>query len=163
MKKILPIILVFFSIAVAQAGLKEWIHGTQPAATPGPPDAKAASVSFAADVAADKPIMDFMLAFAEALRVHEGTALRSRVSDKFTVEGAPEGSNATDFLMQAVIKAKGPNELVITSIQSAGDARVATIEFRSPDRPSKTKTFRFDADGKLIGTDFFALQRHGFF
>ena len=163
MKKILTLVLLFFSIVVAQAGLKEWIHGTQPAATPGPPDAKAATVSFAADVPPDKPIMDFVLAFAEAVRVHDGTALKPRVSEKFTVEGAPEGSNATDFLMQAMVKAKSPNELIVTKVEASGDVRVATVEFRTPARPTKTKTFRFDADGKLVGTDFFTLQRHGFF
>src|SRR5450432_1552452 len=86
MKKILPAILILFSIALAQAGLKEWLHGTQPAATPGPPDKTAAAVSFASGVPEQKPIMDFMLAFAEAMRVHDGTALKPRVSDKFTVE-----------------------------------------------------------------------------
>ncbi len=163
MKKILTLILIFFSMAGAQGGLKEWIHGTQPAATPGPPDAKVANVLFAADVAPDKPIMDFMLAFAEAMRVHDGTALKPRVSEKFTVEGAPEGSNATDFLMQAMVKAKSPNELIVTKVETNGDVRVATLEFRSADRPARTKTFRFDAEGKLSGTDFFALQRHRFF
>jgi hypothetical protein len=163
MKKILTLILISFSIAVAQAGLKEWIHGSPPVATPGPPDAKAANVSFAADVAPDKPIMDFMLAFAEALRVHDGTALKPRVSERFTVEGAPEERSATDFLMQAIVKAKSNSEIVITSVQPTGDVRVATVEFRSADRPTRTKTFRFDAEGKLIGTDFFALQRHGLF
>ena len=163
MKKILILIPILFSTVAAQAGLKEWIHGVPPSATPGPPDAKAATVSFAPEVAPDKPIMDFMLAFAEAMRVHDGTALKPRVSEKFTVEGAMEGSDVTDFLMQAMVKAKSPNELIVTKVAADGDARVATVEFRSADRPARTRTFRFDAEGKLIGTDFFTLQRHGFF
>jgi hypothetical protein len=163
MKKILPAIFVLFSITLAQAGLKEWLHGTQPSATPGPPDATAAAVSFAPGIPEQKPIKDFMLAFAEALRVHDGTALKSRVSDKFTVDGAPDGSSPVDFLMQAIIKARSNSEIVITSIEPAGDASVATVEFRATDRPAKTKTFRFDSEGKLVGTDFFTLQRHGFF
>ena len=107
--------------------------------------------------------MDFMLAFAEAVRIHDGTALKPRVSKKYVVEGNPDERNGVDFLMQAIVKAKSNNEIVVTSIEKEGDVRVAKTEFRSTERPPKTITFRFDPAGKLVGSDFFKLQRHGFF
>ena len=75
----------------------------------------------------------------------------------------PEGENAQDFFMQAMAKIKAPNEMIVTSIEPAGDLREAKVEFRSQDRPPKTRTFRFDSAGKLVSADFFSLQRHGFF
>lgn len=162
-KKLLPLAFLLLSTFAAEADLKSWLHGQAPAATPGPPDATAAKVSFAPDVPADKPIMDFMLAFAEALRVHDGSALKPRLSDRFAIEDSPDESRAVDFFMQAMVKVKAPNELVVTSVNADGDDRVAKVEFRSADRPSKTRTFKFDPAGKLLSADFFTLQRHGFF
>lgn len=163
MKKLLPLALVLFSTFAAEADRKNWLHGQAPAATPGPPDATAAKVSFASEVPADKPILEFMLAFAEALRVHDGAALKPRISERFEVEGASEGSDAVDFLMQAITKMKAPNEMIVSSLEADGDVRIAKVEFRSADRPAKTRTFRFDSAGKLLSADFFSLQHHGFF
>ncbi|MGZ4966270.1 MAG: hypothetical protein ACXV97_03770 [Chthoniobacterales bacterium] len=163
MKKILCLLLLLLSMAAAHAGLKEWIHGSQPAATPGPPEAKVADVSFAAGVATDKTVLDFMVALTEALRVHDGNALKPRLSAKFTIEDLPSDVNAVDLLMQGITRGKAPKEIVITSVETDGDARVAKAEFRSADRPPKMRTFHFDADGKLVTSDLFQVQRHGFF
>jgi hypothetical protein len=162
MKKLLILALLVFSNIAAHGDWKTLLHGTPPKATPGPPDATAATVSFAPEVPVDKPLGEFLNAFAEALRVHDGTALKPRISDKYQVPEFPEEKNGVEFLMQAIVKAKAPNELIVTSIQPDGDGRVAKVEFRSADRPAKTKTFRFDAAGKLISSDMFTLQRHGF-
>jgi hypothetical protein len=163
MKKILPLAVVLLSTFTAQADLKSWLHGTPVPSTPAPPDATAASVSFASGVAPDKQILDFLVAFAEAVRLHDGAALKQRLSEKYAIEDMPEGQSAVDFFMQAMAKIKAPNEMVVTSVEPAGDLRDAKVEFRSQDRPPKTRTFRFDSAGKLVSADFFSLQRHGFF
>jgi len=158
MKK-LVCILILLSCVGGRADWKSFFHGTPPAATPGPPDAKTASVSFAAGVSADPQIMEFMQAFAEAMRMHDGKALKPRLSVKYSIEDMPDEHNAVDFFMQAMIKVKAPDEIVITAIERQGDVRVATIEFRAPDK-TKTRTFKFDSAGKLLSADFFKLQFH---
>jgi hypothetical protein len=61
--------------------------------------------------------------------------------------------------MQAMVKIKAPDEIVITSVSPEGDARIAKMEFRSEERGAKERTFRFDAKGKLLSADFFTLKR----
>jgi hypothetical protein len=48
---------------------------------------------------------------------------------------------------------------VITGIATERDARIAKTEFRSPERGTKERTFKFDAKGKLLSADFFTLKR----
>ena len=158
MKK-LAFVLILFSCVGGRADLKSFFHGTPPAATPGPPDAKAAVVSFAPGIAPDPQIMEFLQAFAEAMRIHDGKALKPRLSDKYSIEDMPDDMNAIDFFMQAMVKVKAPDEIVITAIDRQGDVRVATMEFRAPDK-TKARTFKFDPAGKLLSADFFKLQRH---
>ncbi len=90
----------------ARADLKSWLHGTPPAPTPGPPDAKAATVSFAPGVASDKQVLDFMNGFAEAIRIHDGKSLKPLLSDRYAVEDLPEESNASEVFMHAMVKIK---------------------------------------------------------
>jgi hypothetical protein len=158
MKK-LALGLVLLTSVAALADWKSFFHGTQPVATPGPPDAKAASVSFAPTVPADEQITEWMQAFAEAMRVHDGTSLKPRLSDKYSIEDLPDGENAVDFFLQAMVKIKAPDEIVVTSVERQADVRVVTTEFRAPER-SKTRVFRFDPAGKLLSADFFKLERH---
>ena len=157
--KRLTVVLLLFSVIGAQADLKTWLHGAPPAPSPGPPDAKAATVSFAANVMADKQILDFMNAFAEAMRIHDGKALKPLLSDSYSIEGLPEEHNAADFFMQAIVKIKAPDEIVITGITSEAETRIAKMEFRSTERGTKERTFKFDAKGKLLSADFFILAR----
>jgi hypothetical protein len=159
MKRLLLILLLLSAIG-AHADLKSWLHGTPPAPTPGPPDAKAATISVATGVAPDKQILDFMNAFAEAMRIHDGKALKPLLSDRYAIDDLPDGHGSpTDFFMQAMVKAKAPDELVITGIEREGEARIAKVEFRSAERGTKERTFKFDANGRLLSADFFTLQR----
>jgi hypothetical protein len=164
MKTIAFVALTLLAVGDIRADWKTWLHGTGAAATPGPPDATAATVSFAPEIGPDKQVQDFLLAFAEAMRVHNGAELKPRISGKFTVPEMPAEHNAIDFFMQAMVKIKAPNEMIVTAIEPEGDGRSVKVDFRSDNRPLKTRTFRFDADGKLLSADFFSLQRqHGLF
>jgi hypothetical protein len=157
--KQLTVLLLLCSAIVARADLKTWLHGAPQAPTPGPPDAKAAAVSFAPSVLPDKQINDFMNAFAEAMRIHDGKALKPFLSNAYSIDGLPEEHNATDFFMQAMVKVKAPDELVVVNVERQGETRVAKLEFRSADKPTKERTFKFDANGKLLSADFFTLKR----
>jgi hypothetical protein len=159
--KRLVLILILLSAIGARADLKSWLHGAPPPTpTPGPPDAKAATVAFAPNVTPDKQILDFMSAFAEAMRIHDGKALKPLLSERYAIEDLPEGHGSpADFFMQAMVKIKAPEEIVITAIQREGDARFAKMEFRSAERGTKERTFKFDGNGKLVSADFFTLQR----
>jgi hypothetical protein len=147
------------SAVIAQADLKSWLHGTPPAPTPGPPDAKAATVSFSPNVTPDKPILDFMQAFAEAMRIHDGKSLKPLLSDRYAIEDLPEDRSAADFFMQAMVIVKAPEDIVVTAIEREGEARTAKMEFRSAERETKERTFKFDPNGKLLSADFFKLKR----
>jgi len=159
--KRLVLILILLSAIGARADLKTWIHGAPPPPpTPGPPDAKAATVAFAPNVTPDKQILDFMNAFAEAMRIHNGKALKPLLSDRYAIDDLPEGHGSpADFFMQAMVKLKAPDEIVITSVTPEGEARIAKMEFRSAERGTKERIFKFDAAGKLLRADFFTLQR----
>src|SRR4051812_12867038 len=139
--KRLAVILLPLCTAGARADLKSWLHGAPPAPTPGPPDAKAATISFAANIPPDKQILDFMSAFAEAMRIHDGKALKPLLADAYSIDGLPEEHNPADFFMQAMVKLKAPEEIVITGLAREGDGRVAKMEFRSADR-MKERIFR---------------------
>src|SRR4051794_30505171 len=153
------VILFLLSAAVAQADLKTWLHGTPPAPSPGPPDAKAAMVSFAPNVTADKQILEFLNAFVAALRVHDGKSLKPFLAEAYSIDGLPDEHNPVDFFMQAMVKVKAPDEIVVTAVEREGDKRSARMEFRSAERGTKERTFKFDANGKLLSADFFTLKR----
>jgi hypothetical protein len=117
-------------------------------------------VAFAPNVTPDKQILDFMNAFAEAMRIHDGKTLKPLLSERYAIEDLPDGhGSAADFFMQAMVKVRAPEEIVITGIEREGEARLAKMEFRSAERGTKERTFKFDADGKLLSADFFTLQR----
>ena len=153
------LLLYLFSAALAQADMKTWLHGAQPAPTPGPPDAKAAAVSFAPNVAADKQILDFLKAFAEGLRVHDGKSLKPFLADGYSIEGLPDEHDPVEFFMQAMVKLKAPDEIVITAVERDGETRNAKMEFHSAERGTKERTFKFDANRRLVSADFFTLKR----
>lgn len=142
----------------ARADLKTWLHGAPPAPSPAPPDAKAAAVSFGANVSPDKQIIDFMKAFAESMRIHDGKALKPFLAESYSIEGLPEEHDAIDFFMRAMVQIKAPDEIVITGITPDGEIRIAKAEFRAGERKIE-RTFKFDAKGKLLSADFFTLKR----
>jgi len=152
------LLLFLLSLAAARADLKTWLHGAPPAPTPGPPDPKPAAVSFTPNVTVDKQILDFLKAFAEGLRVHDGKSLKPFLAESYSIDGLPEEHNPVDFFMQAMVKVKAPDEMVVTAIEREGETRVAKMEFRSTERGTKERTFKFDANGKLLSADFFALR-----
>jgi hypothetical protein len=153
------LVLLLFSAAAAQADLKSWLHSVPPKPSPGPPDAKAALVLFAPNVAADKQIFDFLTMFAEAMRVHDGKSLKPMLADAYAIEGLPDEQNPVDFFMQAMVIVKAPEEIAVTGIARDGERRVVKLEFRSTERGTKERTFKFDANGKLLSADFFTLKR----
>ena len=153
------LVLLLLSAAAAQADLKSWLHGAPPAPSPGPPDAKAAAVSFAPNVTEDKQILEFLKAFVEGLRVHDGKSLKPFLAEAYSIEGLPEEHNPVDFFMQAMVVVKAPNEIVVTAIEREGEMRIAKMEFRSTERGTKERTFKFDVNGKLLNADFFTLKR----
>jgi hypothetical protein len=159
--KRLVLILILLSVIGARADLKSWLHGAPPPTpTPGPPDAKAATVACAPNVTPDKQILDFMNAFAEAMRIHDGKTLKPLLSQRYAIEDLPDGhGSAADFFLQAMVKLRAPEAIVITGIEREGEARLAKMEFRSAERGTKERTFKFEADGKLLSADFFTLQR----
>jgi hypothetical protein len=157
--KRLALILILSSAIGVRGDLKTWLHGAPPLPTPGPPDAKAAAVSFAPGVTPDKSILDFMKAFAEAMRIHDGKSLKPLLSDAYSIDGLPEEHNAADFFMQAMVKVKAPDEMVVTALEREGETRLAKLEFRSTEHGTKERTFKFDANGKLLSADFFTLKR----
>ena len=160
MKRLIVILVLLSAVAIGvRADLKTWLHGAPPAPSPGPPDAKAATVSFAPNLTPDKQILDFMNAFAEAMRVHDGKTLKPLLSESYSIEGLPEEHNAVDFFMQAMVKLKAPDDIVILSVTPEGEARIAKMEFRSAERGTKERRFKFDAKGKLLSADFFTLKR----
>ena len=160
MKRLIVILVLLSAVAIGvRADLKTWLHGAPPAPSPGPPDAKAATVSFAPNLTPDKQILDFMNAFAEAMRVHDGKTLKPFLSESYSIEGLPEEHNAVDFFMQAMVKLKAPDDIVILSVTPEGEARIAKMEFRSAERGTKERRFKFDAKGKLLSADFFTLKR----
>jgi hypothetical protein len=152
------LILLLLSAVAAQADLKTWLHGAPPAPSPGPPDAKAASVSFAPSVSADKQVLEFLKAFAEAMRVHDGKTLKPMLADAYAIDGLPEEHSPVDFFMQAMVKVKAPEEIVVTGIEREGETRIAKMEWRSTERGTKERSFKFDANGKLLSADFFTLK-----
>jgi len=158
MKRLVLILLCLCAVG-ARADLKTWLHGPQQKPTPGPPDAKAAAVSFAPNVAADKEVLDFMQAFAEALRVHDGKTLKARLSERYAIDDLPDDSDPVDFFMQAMVKVKAPDEIVITAVEREGETRIAKVDFRVAEQETKQRSFKFDSKGKLVSADFFALKR----
>ncbi len=48
---------------------------------------------------------------------------------------------------------------MIAGIEREGEKRIAKMEFRSAERGTKERTFKFDASGKLLSADFFTVKR----
>jgi hypothetical protein len=141
------------------ADLRSFIHGesVEPAKKAPPPNVTAV-VSTAAGVTPDKQVEDFLRAFAEALKAREGSRMLPRLSEKYTMADLPEGHKASEFFVMGVNKTPGPTELVVQSVVSKGTIRIAKVEFHFPTNV-KMKTFKFDADGKLLASDLFTLKR----
>ena len=91
--------------------------------------------------------------------MHDGKALKPLLAEGYSIDGLPEEHNPVDFFMQAMVKVKAPDEIVVTGIAREGETRVAKMEFRSAEKGTKERAFKFDGNGKLLSADFFALKR----
>ena len=84
---------------------------------------------------------------------------REELAEAYAIQGLPEELNPVDFFMQAMVIVKAPDEIVVTGIERQGETRVVKMEFRSTERGTKERSFKFDANGKLLSADFFTLKR----
>ena len=141
------------------ADWKSFFHGDPPPRVKAPPPVARALVSSLPGTPPDPQVESFLRAFADALMVRDGTMLLPRVSPKYAVDDMPDDARASDFLLQAIEKMRGPTQIVIRSVQAQGGVRTARVEFRYGAEQSRLKTFRFDAEGKLLGSDLFTLKR----
>lgn len=139
------------------ADLKSFFHG-EPAMPPKSPAPKVtATVSTADGVAVDKPVEDFLRALAAAIKARDGQRMLPRLSDQFEIPNLPEGLKAPAMFAQGIDRTPGPTALVVLSVESREKLRVAKVEFHYA-AIAKTKTFSFDADGKLLTSDLFAVK-----
>jgi len=136
------------------------IHGAPPQA---PPPTQLATVTTAPDVKPDADVDAFLLAFAAAIKARDAEAVVPRLSERYSIDGIPEGSRASDVFAQAVEQIPGPSELAVQAIEKRGAETHATVEVRYPTSPPKRRTLRFDAAGRLLWSDLFSIQvdRHG--
>lgn len=139
--------------------LRSFFHGDPPPPPKAPPPKQLAVVSTTAGVTPDRQVEEFMRAFADAIKSREGKPMLSRLSEKYLIDALPEGKKPGDFFMQAIETMPGPTEIIIKSIEMQNDIRTARIDFRYSADNVKLKTFRFDAGGKLLWSDLFALKR----
>jgi hypothetical protein len=83
-----------------------------------------------------------------------------RLAERYAVDDLPGGLKASDFFVQAIEQIPGADEIVIRSIAMQSGVRIAQTDFRFP-KEVKSRTFRFDADGRLLASDLFKLKRQG--
>ncbi|MEO8104333.1 MAG: hypothetical protein ABI790_17600 [Betaproteobacteria bacterium] len=140
------------------ADLRSFFHGDPSPPAKAPPPKQLAVVSTAQGVAADAQIEGFLRGFADAIKARDGKALLPRLSEKYTIDDLPSGLKAGDFFLQAIEQITGPNEIVITALESRNNIRTAKIEFRYNADKIKSRTFQFDAAGRLLWSDLFTLQ-----
>jgi hypothetical protein len=119
--------------------------------------AKLAEVSFAPGVK-DKNVGSFFRSFAEALKTHDGKPLLPRLAAGYTIEGLPPEWEIRESFVKAIGMIAGPDEIVVTAIKQDKDLKVVTTEFRFATRVA-SKVFTFDAQDKLLNTDFIAMKR----
>lgn len=149
-------------LAQQTADLKSFFHGEPEQPPKAPPPKTTATVSTADGVTPDRQIEDFFRAFAGAVKVREGNRMLPRLSEGYTIADLPEGHKAPDFFVQAVDRTPGPEAIIIQSVEPKGPVRVAKVEIHYPAK-IKVKTFKFDAEGRLLASDLFTLKRveHG--
>jgi len=131
------------------------IHGAPPKA---PPPKQLATVTTAPEVKPDANVDAFLRAFAAAIKARDAEAVLPRLSERYSIDGIPDGSRAPDVFAQAVEQVPGPSELVVQAIERRGAETNAIVEVRYPTAPPKTRTLRFDAAGRLLWSDLFAIQ-----
>ena len=147
----------------SHAGLIEWLHGSPPPRPRAPPPAQVARVSHADGLAPDPQVEGFLRALASAVMARDGKPMLPRLADRYTIDDLPSGFKAADLFVQAVEQIPGADEIIVRSITVQGGVRIAQTEFRYPKAVVKSYGFRFNAEGQLLASDLFKLQRrdHG--
>jgi hypothetical protein len=147
----------------SHAGLIEWLHGAPPPRPKAPPPAQVARVSHADGLAPDPQVEGFLRALASAVMARDGKPMLPRLADRYTIDDLPSGFKAADLFVQAVEQIPGADEIIVRSITVQGGVRIAQTEFRYPKAVVKSYGFRFNAEGQLLASDLFKLQRrdHG--
>lgn len=144
----------------SRAGLAEWLHGAPPPRPKALPPDRVAIVSRAAGVAPDTQVEAFLQALAAAVKARDGKSMLPRLAERYAVDDLPGGLKASDFFVQAIEQIPGADEIVIRSIAMQSGVRIAQTDFRFL-KEVKSRTFRFDADGRLLASDLFKLKRQG--
>jgi len=140
------------------ADLRSFFHG-EPAAPPkAPPPKQLAVVRTAPGMAADPQIEGFFRALAGALKARDGKAMQPRLAERYAIDDLPDGFKPATYFAQAIDAIASPSDIVIGSIAREKNERVVSVDLQYGADPAKKKTFRFDADGKLLWTDWFRVQ-----
>jgi len=151
--------LALLAPAPALADWKSFFHGEPAPFVKSPPPKELAAVSTSPGTQADPQVESFMRTLAAGLMARDAAAVLKRLSERYTVDGAPDGMKASELMAQAVGRMRGPTRIVIRSVAADANGRVATAEFHyGPDKVS-VKTFQFDAQGNLLASDLFTLVR----
>jgi len=169
MNRTLPRLLALFAVAVLSAtasplprttrqvaDLKTFLHGSQkpePAAKP----AKAPVVSFAEGVAANEMVATFLTGLSAGLKERNGQPLLPRLADKYRIDGLDGEAKPTDMFLMAIEQINSPRDIVVMAVEKDGADTIAKTEFRWANKTTP-RVFRFDAAGKLLYSDFFALK-----
>jgi len=143
------------------AFLGSWLHG-EPALPPkAPPPRQLATLTFAPEAARNAHVESFLRALADAIKAREGKTMVARLAETYSIDGLDGRGRPADLFVQAVERVPGPTEIVVEAVERQGDALLARTEFRYASADAKKKSFRFDASGKLLWSDFFAIRVHG--
>lgn len=135
----------------------------QPVEKPKPSD-RPAAVSVSPDAKSDAGVVKFLRTLAQALHDRKPAPVVALLAPEFTIEGLPPQARQTlaEVFAQAVERVPAPEEIVITSVRTANGVTTAKAELAYASRVA-VRTFRFDAQGRLLGSDFFRInaQPHG--
>ena len=154
---LLSVVLAGLAPSPSAADLKSFFHGDAfpPKA---PPPAAVATVATAPGATSDPQVEDFLRAFAAAVMARDAAPLQSRLAEKFSMPGLPEGHTAPEIFTLGVETMPGPTALVVRSVETKGSVRTARVELHLPNRIT-LKVLQFDPAGRLVASDLFAARR----
>ena len=147
----------------ANADIGDWIarlHGVAPQTPKAPPPAGLARVSTAPGLAPDPQVESFLRTLAAAVLARNGSLLVPRLATSYAVEGLPPGAKAPDVMVQALERMRGPEQIVVESVQAAAGLRTVKARFLFAAPDESLKTLILDAAGNLVASDLFRLA-HG--
>lgn len=140
------------------ADLKSIFHAEATRPAKAAPPAVKATVATSAGVTVDKQVEDFFHAFAAAIKARDGAPMRLLLAAKYTMADLPEDAKPADFFVMGIEQTPGPEAVIIQSIETKGAVRTVKAEIRYAAKTT-VKTFRFDAEGRLLASDLFKLKR----